>query len=84
VGQQFVLSRPVHPVKAEHLERAVGRLADGPEVDQQAGDDRAVCLNLDPAGMLAQQMPAVQPVLERVEAATGGSFSTRSASGIQN
>jgi hypothetical protein len=83
VGQPFVFSRSADQVIAQHLERAFGRLAAGPEVDQQAGDDRAVRLNLDPVGMMAPQMPAAQQVLERAEAATGGSCSLRSASGIE-
>ena len=46
MGQQFVFVGPAHQLIAQHLVRAFGRLATGPEIDQQAGDDRAVGLNL--------------------------------------
>ena len=72
MGQQFVCISPAHQVVAQHLVGPFGRLAAGPEVDQQAGDDRAVRLKLDPVRMMAQEVPAAQQVLERAEAATGG------------
>ena len=43
------------------------RLTAGPEADQQAGDDRAVRLNLDAVLVVAEQMPAAQDVLEESE-----------------
>ena len=67
MGQQFIFVGPAHQVVAQHLVRALGRLAAGPEVDQQTGDDRAVRLNLDPVRVMAQQMPSAQQVLERAE-----------------
>ena len=83
MGQQFVFVGPAHEVIAQHLVRAFGRLAAGPEVDQQAGDDRTIGLNLDPVRVLTQQMPAAQQVFERAKAATGGWLSLRSASGVR-
>ena len=58
MGQQFVFVGPTDQVVAQHLVRAFGRLAAGPEVDQQAGDDRAVRLNLDPVRVMAQSAAA--------------------------
>ena len=46
MGQQFVFVGPAHQVVAQHLVRVLGRLATGPEVDQQASDDRAVRLKV--------------------------------------
>ena len=65
--QQFVFVGPTHQVVAQHLVRTFGRLAAGPEVDQQTSDDRAVGLDLDPVRVIAQQVPAAQQVLERAE-----------------
>ena len=67
MGQQFVGVGPAHQVVAQHLVRAFGRLAASPEVDQQAGDDRAVRFNRDPVRVMTQQMPAAQQVFERAE-----------------
>ena len=41
VGVEFLDGGPARPDVAEHFVRALGRLAAGPEGDQQAGDDRA-------------------------------------------
>ena len=67
MDQQFNFIGPAHQVVAAHLVRAFGRLAASPEVDQQAGDDRAVRLNRDPVRAMTQQVPAAQQVLERAE-----------------
>ena len=56
--QQFVGVGPAHQVIAPHLVRAFGRLAAGPEIDQQTGDDRAVGLNLDPVRVMTQSAAA--------------------------
>lgn len=47
VPQQFGFARQPAEVEADHLVRAQRRLAAGPQADQEAGDDRAVRLNLD-------------------------------------
>ena len=47
-------------------------LAAGPQGDHQAGDDRAVGLNLDAVLVVAQQVAATQEVFELSEAAVGG------------
>ncbi len=60
------------PVEAEHLMRALRRLAARPEGDHQAGDDRAVELNLDAVLVVAQQVAAAPKMLELAEAAAGG------------
>ena len=67
MGQQFGFGGPTHEKIAQHLVRAPRRFAAGPEADQQAGNDRAVGLDLDPARIVAQQMPAAQQVFEGPE-----------------
>ena len=47
VGQQFLFAGQAAEVEADHLVGPQRRLAARPEADQQAGDDRAVGLNLD-------------------------------------
>lgn len=47
MSDQFRFARQAHEVMADHLERSFGRLAARPSVDQQAGNDRTVCLDLE-------------------------------------
>ncbi len=68
----FVRRGPAHHVEAQHLVRAFGRFAAGPEGQHQASDDRAVGLNRDAVLIVAQQVAAAQQVLELAEAAAGG------------
>ena len=58
---------PAQPVEAEHLVCAFRGLAAGPEGDDQAGDDRAVGLNLDAVLVVAQQVAAAQEMFELAE-----------------
>ena len=67
MGQQFLFVGQAAEVKADHLVGPQRRLATGPQADQQAGDDRAVRLNLDAVLVVAQQVPAAQQVLEESE-----------------
>ena len=60
VALQFVDHGPAQHLIAEHLVRPLGRLAAGPEGDQQAGDDRAVGLNLDAVLIVTQQVAAAE------------------------
>ena len=54
VRQQFRLRGQAAEVKANHLVGAERWLAPGPQADQQAGDDRAVRLNLDAVLVVAE------------------------------
>ena len=72
MGFHLVRRGPAHHVEAQHLVRALGRFAAGPEGQHQARDDRAVGLNLDAVLVVAQQVAATQQMLELAEAATGG------------
>lgn len=60
-------SGPAHEVQADHLITAERRFPTCPQADQQAGDDRAIRLDLDPVAMRAQQMAAAQHMLEEPE-----------------
>ena len=64
VGQQFFFARKATEVEADHLVGAQRRLATGPQADQEAGDDRAVRLNLDAIFVVAQQVPTAENLLE--------------------
>ena len=72
VGVEFLDGGPALHDVAEHFVRAFGRLAAGPEGDQQAGDDRAVGLNLDAVLAVTQQVAAAESMLELTKAAAGG------------
>ena len=74
VSGDIVRRRPAHQQVAQHLVRAFRRLAARPERDQQAGDDRAVGLNLDPVLVVAEQVAAAEQMLELAKAAAGGWF----------
>ena len=67
MGHHLLQGGPSLQVQAEHLEGPQRWLATGPEVDQQAGDDRAVGLDLDAHGVGAQEVAASQDVLEEAE-----------------
>ena len=60
VGVEFLDRGPVHQVEAEHLVRAFGRFAAGPEGDQQAGDDRTVGLDFDAVLAVTEQVAAAE------------------------
>ena len=60
MGFQFVGRGPALDVEAEHLVRALGRFAAGPEGDQQAGDGRAVGLDFDAVLIVAEQMTVAE------------------------
>src|SRR5215472_13340727 len=64
---QLLQRGPALQVQAEHLEGPQRRLAAGPQMDQQAGDDRAVRLDLDGHRVGAQEVAASQDVLEEAE-----------------
>ena len=72
MGFHLIRRGPAQHVEAEHLVRPFRGLAARPEGDQQAGDDRAVGLNLDAVLVVTQQVAAAQQMLELSEAATGG------------
>src|SRR6266446_253048 len=67
VPQHLCFAGHAHEVKGQHFHRALGRLGAGPEVDQQAGDDRAVHLDHDSLRLAADQVPASQNLLEEAE-----------------
>ena len=67
VRQQLLFIRHACEVVANHLVRPERRLAPSPQADQHAGNDRAVRLNFDAVGRMAQQMPTAQYVLEKPE-----------------
>lgn len=60
VRQQLLLIGQTAEVKADHLVRAKRRLLAGPKADQQASDDRTVCLDFDSVLVVAQQVTAAQ------------------------
>ena len=64
VSGDIVRRRPAHHQVAPHFLCAFRRLAARPERDQQAGDDRAVGLNLDPVPVVAEQVAAAEQMLE--------------------
>ena len=67
MGHHLLQGGPLLQVQAEHLEGPQGRLAAGPEVDQQAGDDCTVGLDLDAYRVRAQEVATSQDVLEEAE-----------------
>jgi hypothetical protein len=64
---QFVLFGQPGEVVVKHLQRGFGRFAVGPQAQQHAGDDRAVHLDAEPFGFVAEQVPAAQQMLEEAE-----------------
>src|SRR5688572_25027497 len=67
VRLDFVEIRPALEIEADHLIGPQRGLASGPQMDQQAGDDGAVSLNLNPHRIGAEQVPAAENVLEEAE-----------------
>ena len=67
VSQQFLFAGQAAEVKADHLVGPPGRLAVGPQTDQQTGDDGTVRLDLDAVLAVAEQVPATQQVFEKSE-----------------
>ena len=67
VGQEFLLISPAYQVIADHFVRPQGRLASCGQTDQHTGDDRAVGLNLNALGVVTQEMPASQDMLEEAK-----------------
>ena len=64
---QFLEAGPAGEVVEHHFAGAdVGPVA-GPEGDQQAGDDGAVNLDLDPGRVVAHQVLAAEQVFEEAE-----------------
>ena len=67
VSFHLIRCGPAQHVEAEHLVRALRRLATRPEGQHQAGDDRAVGLNLDAVLVVTQQVTAAQQMFELAE-----------------
>ena len=67
VCQQFLLAGPVHQVVADHLVGAQCRLTARPQTDQHAGDDRAIGLDTDTLGVIAQQVTTAENVFEEAK-----------------
>lgn len=64
---QVLLVGQAEEVEADHLAGPLGWFAAGVEAQEQAGDDRAVGLDLDPLLVLGDQAPAAEHVLEELE-----------------
>ena len=64
---QFVLFGQAGEVVVKHLERGFGWFAVAPQAQQQAGDDRAVHLDAESIGFVAEQVSAAQQVFEEAE-----------------
>ena len=67
VRHQFVFAGHAAEVETDHLVSSQRWLLTRPQADQQAGDDRAVRLNFDSLGIVAQQVTAAEHVLEESE-----------------
>ncbi len=67
MGFHLIRRGPAQQGEAEHLVRPFRGLAARPEGDHQAGDDRAVGLNLDAVLVVAQQVAAAQQMFELAE-----------------
>src|SRR5437870_1410785 len=67
VGGQFVEVGPAGQIEADHFVAAQRRPATGPQLNEQTGNDRAVRLNLNARGVLADQMATAQHVFEEAE-----------------
>ncbi len=64
---QFIFIRHSAEIEADHLISSKRWLLARPEADQHAGDDRAVRLNLDSFGIVAQQVAAAEHVLKEAK-----------------
>ena len=54
--EQLCFAREAAEVVAQHFKSSFGRLATGPQIDQQARNDCAVALDLDAVRSMAEQM----------------------------
>ena len=67
MGEQFLLTGQAAEVVADHLVGAEGRLATGPQGDEQAGDDAQIGLDRYSVFAMTQQVPTAQHMLEEPE-----------------
>ena len=64
---QFIFLGQAREVVVKHFECGLRRFAVRPQAQQHAGDDRAIDLNPQAIGFVAEQVPTTEQVLEEAE-----------------